>query len=445
MGRNRRRKKKKHSIFSGDGKIATLIGQQALQKAQKYLEVAGDVADAVIKLRDKPGVTDYVAVGLKFVQSAADATSSNLFNYFNDGWSDLEDWGFSEDLIDICCDYDVEEIAGNDNYSLHQAQIPGVAQETEIVGWSQESEWKSGPYIRTDRYEEVMMALGRAVWESAEGNAIELTSGGYKGAAQESKASDCVLRADKSRKENVYESQLAIDILERIKLFDEKGFNRSIMLLGPPGTGKTSILRFVANKLDLMSLRVNVGELDNIYPRDIVRAVELLNPTLLMIDDFDRFEHAHSMLTELEQVNRSVKIFMVTANSTENLDDAVIRPGRFDEIIHVAEIDPNIVEKLLGDDVSDELKEILQSWPVAFIAEFHKRRQVLGDEGAIDELEEFQNRLADMFGEEQEKKEDDEEELSGIPTLKMRKDGKVILPPELKKRLTKEARRFKPK
>jgi nucleoside-triphosphatase THEP1 len=436
-------KEEKPIVLERDGKIASLLGHRALHKLKKTLEVAGDVADAVIRLRDRPRAVDFIAVGLKFVQSLSGLASSNLYQYFErHGWKDLEDWGFAEDIISVCSAVNVEEVAGHEEYTLFQSVIPGVNGEDVVVGWAQEHEYKIGPYIKEDKFDESFKAIGRALWEHIGSNAIELTAASFKGSKAEGSVHDsaCYLREDASRKEEVFESAMAYDILERIKKFNDKGHNRAIMLLGEPGTGKTSIMKFIANKLNLFTLRVNSGELNTINPRDIVRAVELLQPNLLMIDDFDRFEHAHSMLTELEQVSKSVKIFMVTCNSTENLDDAVLRPGRFDEIVNVDEIDPNIVEKMLGD-VPKELAEILKSWPVAYIAEFHKRREVLGAEEAMKELGEFQSRLNIVLGKKEVVVVDEGSGGHRIPRIKMRPDGSLVLPNQLKRELESRLRK----
>ena len=96
------------------------------------------------------------------------------------------------------------------------------------------------------------------------------------------------------------------------------------------------------------------------------------------------------MLHFLERASRTCRVVMASANCADNMMGAALRPGRFDDIIRVDRLDPEVLGRMLGDD--PELAERLAEAPVAYVAEFVKRRAVLGLDRAIAELDELLDR-----------------------------------------------------
>src|SRR3954454_2620853 len=129
-----------------------------------------------------------------------------------------------------------------------------------------------------------------------------------------------------------------------------------ILLYGPPGVGKTFFAEAIAGEYKLNFIHVSTGDLvgslvgqsaRNI-DKAFQRAVENL-PCLLFFDEFDSVAQrregtpdqesrrtVNQLLTSLEAYRDERRLLVMAAtNSIEHLDQAVIRPGRFDRHIRI--------------------------------------------------------------------------------------------------------------
>jgi proteasome regulatory subunit len=134
---------------------------------------------------------------------------------------------------------------------------------------------------------------------------------------------------------------------------------KGVLLVGPPGTGKTLLAKAVAHQTNATFIRFVGSELVQKYIGEGARLVrELFDmarekaPTIVFIDELDsvgakRLEVATSgdrevqrtlmqLLAELDGFDtmENVKIIGAT-NRPDILDDALLRPGRFDRIITI--------------------------------------------------------------------------------------------------------------
>ena len=130
-----------------------------------------------------------------------------------------------------------------------------------------------------------------------------------------------------------------------------------VILFGPPGTGKTAIAKALANKLGwkYMELRARdvmskwYGESEFLL-ESFFDEIPLVAPVVVLIDEIDSFgmsregelhEVTHRlvniMLTRLQELHESNvrAIIIATTNLPQELDEALLRPGRFDEVIYV--------------------------------------------------------------------------------------------------------------
>jgi len=134
---------------------------------------------------------------------------------------------------------------------------------------------------------------------------------------------------------------------------------RGFLLHGPPGCGKTTLVRAAAGESEMTFLAVSGAELYSCYLgeaesflRQAFEAARRSAPSLLFIDELDaivgrrdmsmqdgngvRQRVLSALLTEMDGVVEASGVLVVGAtNRPDMLDAALLRPGRFDEIIEI--------------------------------------------------------------------------------------------------------------
>lgn len=143
--------------------------------------------------------------------------------------------------------------------------------------------------------------------------------------------------------------------------FEEVGVQppKGVLLYGPPGTGKTMMAKAVANKADAKFLKLAASELAQKFigegarlVRDLFEVAEENAPAIIFIDEIDAIAAKRTdtksdggaevqrtlmqLLSEMDGFeNRGDVRIMAATNRFDMLDDAILRPGRFDRIIEV--------------------------------------------------------------------------------------------------------------
>jgi proteasome regulatory subunit len=168
--------------------------------------------------------------------------------------------------------------------------------------------------------------------------------------------------------EQILQVREAIELpLENPGLFKKVGIQppKGILLVGPPGCGKTMLAKAVASQTEASFIRMVGSELAQKYIGEGGRMVrELFSlakdraPAIIFLDEIDaigakRLDSATSgdrevqrtlmqLLAELDGFDalEDVKIIAAT-NRPDILDDALLRPGRFDRIIEIPLPDEN--------------------------------------------------------------------------------------------------------
>lgn len=156
-------------------------------------------------------------------------------------------------------------------------------------------------------------------------------------------------------REAVEDPLLRPDLYRKVGIVPPKG----VLLTGPPGTGKTLMAKAVANATNATFIRLVGSELVQKYIGEGARLVRELfelakekAPSIVFIDEIDsvgakRADVATSgdrevqrtlmqLLSELDGFTPSADVKIIGAtNRPDILDDALLRPGRFDRIIEV--------------------------------------------------------------------------------------------------------------
>ncbi len=162
--------------------------------------------------------------------------------------------------------------------------------------------------------------------------------------------------------EQVESVREAIELpLTKPELFEKVGIvpPKGVLLVGPPGCGKTLLAKAVANHTDATFIRMVGSELAQKYigeggrmVRELFSLAKEKAPSVIFLDEIDaigakRLDGSTSgdrevqrtlmqLLAELDGFDalHDVKIIAAT-NRPDILDDALLRPGRFDRVIEI--------------------------------------------------------------------------------------------------------------
>ena len=182
-----------------------------------------------------------------------------------------------------------------------------------------------------------------------------------------------------------------VDFLRDPQRFVELGARipKGVLLVGPPGTGKTLLARAVAGEAGVEFLSISGSDFVEMYVgvgasrvRDLFEQAKKAAPCIIFIDEIDavgrqrgtglggghdeREQTLNQLLVEMDGfTNNEGVIVMAATNRADILDNALLRPGRFDRRVYMGLPDIKGREEILkvhargkplGDDV--DLKSI---------------------------------------------------------------------------------------
>ena len=158
-------------------------------------------------------------------------------------------------------------------------------------------------------------------------------------------------------KENLKE---IVDYLHNPDKYKEVGaaMPKGILLVGPPGTGKTMLAKAVAGEANVPFFSMSGSEFVEMFVgmgaakvRDLFKQAKEKAPCIVFIDEIDaigkkregqvggndeREQTLNQLLTEMDGFEENSGVILLAAtNRPESLDSALTRPGRFDRRVPV--------------------------------------------------------------------------------------------------------------
>ncbi len=152
-----------------------------------------------------------------------------------------------------------------------------------------------------------------------------------------------------------------VDFLKAPKKFTEIGARipKGVLLVGPPGTGKTYIAKAVAGEAGVPFLSISGSDFVELYVgvgasrvRDLFEQAKKSAPAIIFIDEIDavgrhrgagyggghdeREQTLNQLLVEMDGFGNNEGVIIIAAtNRPDILDPALMRPGRFDRHVYV--------------------------------------------------------------------------------------------------------------
>ena len=203
--------------------------------------------------------------------------------------------------------------------------------------------------------------LSRQLMKKAGGNNSMMFNMGKSNAKVYVKSSDGIkfndVAGEDEAKENLAE---IVDYLHNPQKYSEVGASmpKGLLLVGPPGTGKTMLAKAVAGEANVPFFSMSGSEFVEMFVgmgaskvRDLFKQAKEKAPCIVFIDEIDaigqkrdgrmggndeREQTLNQLLTEMDgfEGNNGV-IILAATNRPETLDPALTRPGRFDRRVPV--------------------------------------------------------------------------------------------------------------
>lgn len=155
--------------------------------------------------------------------------------------------------------------------------------------------------------------------------------------------------------------QEVVEFLKFPKKFEAVGAKipKGVLLVGPPGTGKTMLARAVAGEADTPFFSISGSEFVEMFVgvgasrvRDLFAKAKKNAPCIIFIDEIDavgrrrgsgmggghdeREQTLNQILVEMDGFEQGTNVIVLAAtNRSDVLDPALLRPGRFDRRVNI--------------------------------------------------------------------------------------------------------------
>jgi len=311
----------------------TLLQQQDRTAEYKYSEIRSLFEEEKVEAFLIEG--ENLVIQLKEPSADSSKTVTYTLYSFNLFYSDLNELIVRQYQDGILSDYDYKQ------------------------GWQAPWWTQMIPYL-------LVIVLFAVVWYFM----IARTGGGDRGAMRFGKAKTR-LGSDEKKKvtfadvagadEEKAELQEIVEYLRDPKKYVELGARipTGVLLVGPPGTGKTLIAKAVAGEAGVHFLSISGSDFVELYVgvgasrvRDLFDQAKKVAPAIIFIDEIDavgrqrgagmggghdeREQTLNQLLVEMDGFGSNEGVIVIAAtNRKDILDNALLRPGRFDRQVYV--------------------------------------------------------------------------------------------------------------
>ena len=387
-GRNRKLKVKSTSIVTGCGSVKSEIGsdKKSLQKTLKALlrnstpngkiNMTQQIAPSIILNADQANnvstIDKHSLVNTYY--TAHVGTNSNVINVAES----FSKKSVHEMLLDICdkinsvpydevfdgssmhhasCDYRVKEYSMNKNAFVHFVDVNNENNFC-ILNLAVVDD-EDGKFSKYYRNYEFFVISKKIVWNaisdyietlSAETEAFYFTINSYFYDAKNDDILYNSIHLNKEKFNDIIEGlHQKIDIDKLICAY-QKSVENILILFGEPGTGKTTIIRqFIMQfaKASNFNPKIYYTKDSEVLKKDLFWNMMLSDePDLLILDDLDdelqprKAGNDNAIVNKLLSVSDGIfkintKIIITTNKGHQNIDSAIIRPGRCFDILNI--------------------------------------------------------------------------------------------------------------
>ncbi|KAG1874407.1 P-loop containing nucleoside triphosphate hydrolase protein [Suillus subluteus] len=166
--------------------------------------------------------------------------------------------------------------------------------------------------------------------------------------------------------------------------------SKGVLFYGPPGTGKTLLAKAIANECQANFISIKGPELLTMWfgeseanVRDVFDKARAAAPCVMFFDELDSIAKArggssgdgggagdrvlNQILTEMDGMNAKKNVFIIGAtNRPDQIDPALLRPGRLDQLIYIPL--PDEVSRLAILEATLKKSPISQDVDLSFLA-----------------------------------------------------------------------------